>query len=285
MQTAKYKQFSLYSPVFSWITSYKQLIDVAVKLGVPAVEGLNLFELATPDVEAAKELRAYAEERGIVFSCMSLAVDLVGGDTAKLIEDAKGYADVAKALGVPYLHHTIAFNFIDPTVFDGKEEESFQCGLQAVRAIYDYADSIGIRTIFEDQGYLFNGVKNFGRFLNEVERDVGVVADVGNIYFADESIEGFLEAFMPRVCHVHLKDFAYIPADAVAEEPPHGYISRHGYISDCEIGQGAVNFKEVLPTIRKAGYTGYYGLEFGAPEDDEQKFLESLDFLQACMEL
>ena len=60
---------SFYTPPMPAMRSYRETIDIAVEHGVTAVEGLNSFEFETPDPAVARELRAYADSRGVKFSC------------------------------------------------------------------------------------------------------------------------------------------------------------------------------------------------------------------------
>lgn len=208
------QNFCLYMPPLSSITTYREMADYAAAHGVTKLETLNILDLSTPDPGVAKDLKAYADSKGISFPCVSVGLSLVDDDREEAIEAVKRYADIAKILGSPYLHHTIALNFSEPQKIAENFELFYVRGIAAVREIYDYAQTLGIRTIYEDQGFLFNGRSTFARFLKEVERDVGVVADFGNIQFVDENVEAFIPAFADRIVHVHAKDYAVTPGNS-----------------------------------------------------------------------
>ena len=104
-------RFCLYMPPLTSIRSYKEMVDYAAAHGITQLETLNILDLSTPDLEVAKELKAYASEKGITFPCVSVGISLVDDDRTEAIETLKRYADVAKILGSPFLHHTIALNF------------------------------------------------------------------------------------------------------------------------------------------------------------------------------
>ena len=87
------------------------MVDIAEKFGFQAIETINAFELSVPDLEFAKKLRQYADEKNITFACVSVGLDLVGEDREEAIQKVKGYADVAKILGSPYLHHQLRLSF------------------------------------------------------------------------------------------------------------------------------------------------------------------------------
>ena len=200
------KTLSLYTPPFSETTSYFDIVDIAKEYGLSHVETINAMEIGPADVEAAKRLREHADKQGITFTCCSFAVNLSGEDRDWAIQYTKDYVDVVKALGSPYLHHTIALSTYKPGTCELKEdfEVFYKRGIEAVREIYDYAAERGIRTIFEDQGAIFNGCDNFGRFLDEVNRDVGVVADFGNIIFVDDDPVKFINMCGDKIVNVHV---------------------------------------------------------------------------------
>lgn len=270
--------FCLYMPPLSTIRSYREMVDYAAKHGISQLETLNILDLSTPDMEVARELKAYADSKGIAFPCVSVGLSLVDDDRESAIETVKRYADIAKILGSPYLHHTIALNFSDPQKIADNFETYYTRGLEAVREIFDYAATLGIRTIYEDQGFVFNGRETFARFLQDVDRNVGVVADFGNIQFVDENVEDFIPAFADRIVHVHAKDYIVTPGNSrqiAADE----YTSKGGnYLKGCLIGAGSVHTEAAFEVLRAMGYNGFVSLE-GDPigPDEEASFQANMD--------
>ena len=265
--------FCLYMPPLTTIGSYREMVDYAAAHSIRYLETLNILDLSTPDLQVARDLKAYADSKGISFPCVSVGLSLVDDDREEAIETVKRYADIAKILGSPYLHHTIALNFSEPQKIADNFEVYYQRGIAAVREIFDYAATLGIRTIYEDQGFLFNGCKNFSRFLQEVGRNVGVVADFGNIQFVDEHVEAFISKFSDRIVHVHAKD--YIVTDGTSREIlPGEYTSKGGnYLQGCLIGEGSVRTEDAFKALQAIGYKGFVALE-GDPigPDEEASF-------------
>ena len=252
-----------YAPPFPRIKSYYDLIDVAAEYGLRAVEGFSCFEFEAPDENKAMKIREYADGKNIIFPCFSVftksAADRDG------VERLKKYARIAKIMGSPYLHHTIVGEFQNSKKVLPYQKDLFKAGVEAVREIYDYADSIGIKTIYEEQGYIFNGIHNFGEFLETVDREVGVVADFGNIYESKDDLIEFLKAFAHKVVHVHLKDV--ILSDS--NDDGNGFESLSGkYMYEAEFGKGIVDLEAAIVILKNVGYDGYYGLEFSASEND-----------------
>lgn len=272
-------------PPVSTLGSYKEMVDYAYAHGISHLETLNILDLATPDLQVAQDLKAYADSKGITFPCVSVGISLVDDDQAAAIETVKRYADIAKILGSPYLHHTIALNFSDPKYIADNFELFYNRGLTAVREIFDYAAQLGIRTIYEDQGFVFNGRKTFSRFLKDVDRNVGVVADFGNIQFVDEHVEDFIPAFADRIVHAHAKDYVVTDGSSRAVEPGE-YTSRGGnYLRGCLIGEGSVNTDAAFRALQTIGYKGFVALE-GDPigPDEEASFQKNLETVTRYME-
>lgn len=279
-------KFCLYMPPVSTITSYKEMVDYASAHGIRHLETLNILDLSTPDLQIAKDLKAYADSKGISFPCVSVGLSLVDEDRREAIETVKCYADVAKVLGSPYLHHTIALNFSEPQKIADNFELYYSRGLEAVREIFDYAAGIGIRTIYEDQGFLFNGNAMFARFLKDVDRNVGVVADFGNIRFVDEDVEDFIPVFADRIVHVHAKDYVVTDGRSRAIAPGE-YTSKGGnYLQGCLIGEGSVNTEAAFQALQAMGYQGFVALE-GDPigPDEEASFQKNLETVTRYMEM
>lgn len=272
--------FCLYMPPLTTIGSYREMVDYAAAHSIRYLETLNILDLSTPDLQVARDLKAYADSKGISFPCVSVGLSLVDDDREEAIETVKRYADIAKILGSPYLHHTIALNFSEPQKIADNFEVYYQRGIAAVREIFDYAATLGIRTIYEDQGFLFNGCKNFSRFLQEVDRNVGVVADFGNIQFVDEHVEDFISKFSDRIVHVHAKD--YIVTDGTSREIlPGEYTSKGGnYLQGCLIGEGSVHTEDSFKALQAIGYKGFVALE-GDPigPDEEASFRKNLEIV------
>lgn len=278
--------FCLYMPPLTSIRSYREMVDYAVSHGITKLETLNILDLSTPDLEVARDLKAYADEKGVSFPCVSVGISLVDADREAAIEAVKRYADIASILGSPFLHHTIALNFSDPQLIADHFEIFYARGIAAVREIFDYAATLGIRTIYEDQGFVFNGKRTFARFLADVGRNVGVVADFGNIQFVDEQVEDFIPQFADRIVHVHAKDYLVTPG-ASRDKEPEEYTTRGGnYLRGCLIGEGSVRTEAAFQALNAMGYHGCVALE-GDPigPDEEASFCKNLDTVTHYMDL
>jgi len=251
--------------------TFMEAVDYAKEAGIDALEPYPHAEFAQPTdeaVEKAKELKAYAAEKGIKINCFSMGINITTGDTiAANIERLKGYARVAAAMGSPFLHHTLMPQLVSDFTSNIKFDEFLSRAVKGITEVYDYAASVGVEAVYEDQGFVFNGCQRFERLLNAVDRDLRIVADLGNIKFVGEDPVDFVGQFAPYTAHVHVKDYLYKPATAnfPGEE---WYTTRNGdYLRGTIVGHGTIDFVTVCRILISAGYTGSFSLEFDGKED------------------
>ncbi len=273
-------KIAFYLKPFPRINTYYELIDLSVEYGFKAIEGFTQLGLTTPDPEEARRIRRYADEKGITFCCFSEYAHIVGPNGKAEIERIKRYTDVAHILGSPYIHHTITPEF-DPK---GKTQEEIDAvfweAVEGLREIYDYAASLGMRAIYEDQAFLFNGIDGFARLYEVIDRDIGIVADFGNIRQVDELICPFIERYHDKIVHVHAKDVV------LTEETCYGtYPTLHGhrFKDHVRFGEGIADMRGAVQLLKKYGYNGFYSLEYGARSDSSTSVDDNIKYLQACL--
>ena len=263
----------VYSPL-PWANNFKDLINYADQRGFCGVEFLNYGEMETPDMEAACSLGALAKAKGLTLPCFSVGLSIVGPDGRNNIERVKKYAEIASRLEIPYLHHTVALKF--STRYTPEEmARYFDEGVEATLEIGEYAKKLGVKTVVEDQGFVVNGVENYGRFRKCANNCFDVLLDVGNIYFADETAGAFAEAFGDDIVHAHIKEY-YITKDDPGSSPT--YRSAKGsYISTAIAGEGDVDLERVRSLLAKVDYRGKYSLEYTLKDHTEME--RTLEYL------
>lgn len=259
------KRIAFYSTPFPNIHSYYDLIDLAADYGSEIIEGFNRWELKTPNPEAAKNLNAYADKKGIRFICLSCYCEMLPQNAPEQIQKMKEYANIAGILGSPWFHHTLVSGYSDPNYVLKNSDILMDTAANTARQIYDYCQEIGLRPIYENHGYLINGVDGFSRFLEKTDRDIDILLDTGNSYSVDETPEQFLKAFRGRIAHVHLKDVCY---SSVPVSPRCRYTRNHHYCESVFPGNGIVDLPGILTQLESSGYQGSYSLEFGAQHDN-----------------
>ena len=252
------KKLCLYSPVVRGDNTIRTTILKAASLGMGGVELMNFCdELRTPDMDAAKELGALAKSHGLAIPCFSVGADILS-DPAGACENIKAYADICASLEIPLLHHTVALDFTAWDIDDDERARRFNFCTDYALELGEYARSIGVTTIIEDQGFVFNGVKNCDRLCKLSDEKIRIVADTGNIMFYDEKPADFIRAMGQRVVHAHLKDYRFTePFDS-----KYCYRTRlSNYITDVNLGEGDADIDDALKAFADIGYNGYYSFE------------------------
>lgn len=249
----------------------EEAAKTALHLGFTSVEPVALLGnnpmLPFASVADAREKRRILDDYNLPMVCYSVGVNLWQNPEGErqLMEQA----DFAAELGSPYLHHCmLPWNQPPATPC---YEEAVADVLPRVARVAEYARSIGLQCIYEDQGCYVNGVTGFGTFFNRLLQqcnDVGVCADLGNILFVNEDAEDFLKAFMPYVRHVHVKDYQQV-SGAVSPGEHWRQAKNNTWIRPTPVGTGVVDFAACFALLRQAGYTGHISLENNHPEDFE----------------
>ncbi len=255
--------------VFGFGTSgmnWTQAIDYVAALGAAGIEPYPMAELQTPSLPAARRIGDYAREKGLELPCFSTAAQLTGEKAPAEIERLCRYADVCAEMGISYLHHTL-IPALEPAGVPRDMDAAIDEAAGNARAVFDYAQSVNVQCIYEDQGYCVNGVRRFEHFLRALDRPAGVVADLGNILFAGERAQDFAGRFAPLVRHVHVKDYLF--KDGRADSPGDGWYKTLGgdYLRGTVIGHGVIPFRRVMAQLLDAGYDGWYSMEYDGLED------------------
>lgn len=244
--------------------------------GFAAFEPFPQRDLAQPDPEAARRIREEADRLGVEIPCLSMLADLTGDGRFAEIERLKQYAEIAKILGAPLLHHTI-YPPLRPEDVRSADELAEEAA-SAAREVYDYAESIGIRCVYEDQGLAFNGVEGFGKFLDALNRPAGVVLDLGNTAFVGEFPDAFCEKYLDRIVHVHVKDYHLNTAAAQ-------YVLADGTtIAPAVLGKGNMRLAATLEKLKKSGYSGWYMLENERPGEGKAGQADDVRILNEMLE-
>lgn len=214
----------------------------------------------------AKQVKQGLKNYGLTTACYSVGVNLLNGQDA--INRLKEQAVLAAELGSPYLHHTLIDSLVLPPE-SPSFDEVFDRILDAASEVALYCQSLGLTCLYEEQGMYFNGVKNFGRFFNEIIKrcsNVGICGDFGNIFFADESPETFFKTFKSHIKHVHVKDFAQrSEIDGLPDQDCWLKTKGGSFLKDVPLGEGIIPIKACFQQLREADYRGKFSLELVDP--------------------
>lgn len=255
--------------------------EYAAKMGFDSVEMLEMARPDTPAVfrttdEAAKA-REILAEYGLTTACYSVGAALYRSPEAEasLIR----HAEIAAALGSPYLHHTLIGSpaAVGSPTFD----EALPVLTEAAGRVACRANELGLTCLYEDQGPYINGIEGFGAFYREMKHSgakVAVCGDIGNCLFVDTEPADFFRAFADEIVHVHIKDYIRKSGDTAP-----GKDWRHtpggNWLRDTVPGSGCVDFAACMDILKKAGYAGPYSLELTHPEPYDYGVRQTMELL------
>lgn len=278
--------YSLSSLVGKGEKTEKELIAVAKDLGF---DGIEFAEIHTPDgmekVDYAQELKAECERVGVDLVQYSVGADFIygsGGDLQKEIDRLKKEVDIACALGAKGMRHDATGGYKD----DDKKYNGFEQALPRIvegyKAVTEYAEKKGIRTMIENHGYFCQDSDRVERIITGVNhKNFGALLDMGNFLCADENPVTAVSRLAPFVSYVHAKDFHVKSGSEFA--PCDGFFKSRGgnYLRGAVVGHGNVPVFQVLNIIKDSGYYGYITLEFEGHEDAKTACKWGLNTLKA----
>lgn len=242
---------------------YQRLADYMIECGYTAYEPLeNVYEEPLfESLEEAVRFREFMAERGLYCACLSVFINIYP-DTEWARERLKYCADLAAALGSPFIHHT---NYVHLSMADWMP--SYEVLHAAVKPVVvdliRYARSKGVTAIYEPQGMFFNGIHGFFGLFNSLKSEdgcenIGICFDFGNSIFADCMPLDFLKVALPYVKHAHFKDYKFVDAPLVTGR----YYTRGGnMVEDVVVGTGDIQAKECLSLLLSGGYDGVFSTE------------------------
>ncbi len=242
--------------------------------GFSAVEFLGTVNPPFASVEEAAEARRVLADHGLDVACYSVGTTLYA--TPGEVDKLKRHAELAAAVGSPFLHHTLA-SALSPLPEAPSFETVCEDVLPRALEIARYAEGLGVTCLYEEQGFYFNGIRNFGTFYGRMRAEtnnVGVCGDFGNILFADESPEDFLRAFASEIRHVHIKNYR-VTNERVSNRSMRSAGGR--FLTEAVLGEGAVDAAACLAILKDAGYAGHTALEIGFPFPGEYEDVVARD--------
>lgn len=273
-------QFAMYSRFSGYVNQHgiEAAARYAKDLGFSGVEffadafGVDSDPVST--VEEAKHAKEVLDQYNLSVECYSVYAFLL--DRPEQEEFLMKHVELAAALGSPYFHHTLLPGRI-PSYEDAVDKV-----VEAAGRIADYAKTLGITCIYEDQGFYVNGIDGFKVFWDKMKKrsdNVGICGDLGNIQFVNEPAETFLEAYADDIRHVHVKDYLKKTAK---ESPGRYWIKTQNdiWLRDTMIGSGVVNFEACMKVLKKIGYKGKFALENGHPEPYEEGVKQAMEYLR-----
>ncbi len=270
----------------------KQGVENAAKfassLGFSSVEFFDMAQGSKAptfqNVQEAKIAKKILNRYGLSVSCYSVGANFVTIDSGvkkntEAIDALKNFADIAAALGSPFLHHTLIINLSLP---QGAPDYKDVLGpvVNSACEVANHCQKLGLTCLYEDQGMYFNGITGFKRFFDLMKTkcpNVGVCVDVGNSLFVDVEPKYFFNEFVGDIKHVHLKDYC------ILDDENAKFHSKGGKgLKSVPIGCGDIDIISCFDVLKENGYSGAIALEddfvenYGAVTKQTFEFLKNI---------
>ena len=209
--------------------------------------------------EYARLLNEHAKEVDIDISAYLVGANFLQPDTASIKAEVKRVCeelDVAAELGVKLFRHDLG----GPSKgFDNYMMEI----VPYVVEITKYAETLGIKTMSENHGYVFQNGERMEKFVNAVNHpNYGLLCDIGNFLCLNQDPIPEITRIAPYTIHVHAKDFLIINKD-ICTEGAKMYKSRAGfYLYPMPVNEGSVPVRQCIEILKNVGYDGAINIEY-----------------------
>ena len=239
----------------------------------------EMFDVCVPgNVEGVTPRGSYAQSAQICTEALlcepiELACYSVGADFLRYgIEDTERelllHAERAATLGSPVFHHTSVMG-LDKAGLKEEPRAIIDRLLEPIARVARRVSELGMISVYEPQGLVFNGCDGFGYFMIKIDTDMGirsarVCMDFGNTRFVDTAPVEFLKEYLPLTSHVHLKDYRIMSVEEAkgADGEYNGYRSFNGAaIVGVPFFEGDSALREGIAMLLEGGYGGAFAIE------------------------
>ena len=263
--------------------SYSRLVNSGQmkQIDVPAKAkemGFDTLEFSTIAVlegeklpEFAKKLKDECDRVGFKVANYTIGADFLNGSDGDIeaeIKRVKTEVDIAKILNVPGMRHDATRGFFPEKSGAKSFDEALPALIKGCRAVTEYAEQAGIKTMVENHGYFCQDSRRVEKLICGVDHpNFGVLLDMGNFTVVDEEPGKAIGLLMPYTFHVHAKDFHTKRGNE--PDPGRGWnLSRAGnFWRGSIIGHGDVPILQCMRVMKNTGYDGVLSIEFEGMED------------------
>ena len=247
----------------------------AKEIGFDAIEFTNLIvnpEVSSHDqnveeqIELAKKIKEEADRLGIEINAYTINANMCKDtdyeDDMEFIR-LKDQLRVAQALGAKVMRHDALFGLSRFRSFD----LSIPTLAKNFRRVADYAQTLGIKTCFENHGRICQDYDRCEKLFNAIDHNnFGLLLDMGNFLCADNDPAMAFSRLAPYAIHAHAKDFSYVNYND--GKPENAFLTRGAnYIIGRPVGEGDVPVKQCIKILKMNNYDGFLSIEYEGSED------------------
>ncbi len=217
-------------------------------------------------IELANKIKQEADRLGIEINAYTIGSDMcMDTDYQDDLEFTrlKGQLEVAKALGAKVMRHDAIHHL--------NRFRSFDLAIPTLaknfRQVADYAQTLGIKTCFENHGHICQDYDRCEKLFNAIDHNnFGLLLDMGNFLCADCDPVMAYSRLAPYAIHAHAKDFSYTKYNG---KLPEGAFHTRGanYLLGQAVGEGDVPVKQCIKILNMNDYDGYLSIEYEGMED------------------
>lgn len=197
--------------------------------------------------EELAEYKKILDEYGVVVTDLGTSV-CIRDYSEELLENFKKHLPMAKALGAKGMRvfmgtfKSYRYQPNNPLNYDG-------C-VKFLQAACDAAAEYGVSVYIETHNEFAAG-KELMRLIGDVDRDnCKALWDIMHPLEEDETPEESMQYFGDKCAHIHIKD-------GTTDPDPEAISYVYG-----PIGEGELPIAEIVGVLKKAGYDGFYSLEW-----------------------
>jgi len=247
------------------------MVDWLAELGVGGVEFLDFTPAdGKGAARIATSLRKRCEKRGLAVAGFTVGANLL------LLDEAARAAEVARIkqrvetcarLGATRMRHDVARGFPKGTRGPRTWARALGIVVPAVQEIADHAARYNIITSMENHGFFAQASERVQRLVKAVNRgNFRVTVDIGNFLCVDEEPVAAVRRLARYASFVHVKDFH---RQTRRQDPGEGWFRTAGknWLRGAIVGHGNVDVRRCLSLLKRAGYDGWYSIEFEGMED------------------
>jgi sugar phosphate isomerase/epimerase len=229
-------------------------IEFGVVDGQDFIQGLGYAPTISLDANPIR-LRRWLAEQGLRVSQIDAGYPISGPLGATFgVRYAQRAIQFASAIGCPCVDTTDGQ--FRPAGYS--DEETLAITIQNYRQILEWAEDYGITVNIEPHGPFTTNPEMLARIFDRFDSPwLGLNFDTGNTFIAGQDPPAFLERFLPRLRHLHIKD---VTADLAANATE---ASTGIAMSEAPIGAGinAGNIAKCIQILQAASWDGVLSIE------------------------
>ena len=266
--------------------SLNQTIQWIAQTGVPFIEFSGIAdEPVDQPIKIANQLRKQCEKQKLQVAsyCTTAKLLVSPAKQKKAITELKKQVDIAAALGAPSMRHDVTWGFDkDYPTFTGKK--TFAAAIKivtpAIREVADYAQTLGIKTSFENHGLYLQAPARVCQLLKAVNHpNFGLTMDMGNFLCSYPDPVDAVKQCVGYAQMIHVKDFHQ---KLKKQAPQTGFFAttQNYALRGAILGHGVVDIPAQLKILKQAKYNGPISLEFEGLKEPTFAVQMGLEYLR-----